>query len=290
MAEEQPQGNPKAVDDAVFGSEGEDFFNALDDNVNGAIQDESVTPPETQTSQDPVEQVTPERAGGSNAEVDWEQRYKDSSKEAQKMYSTLKDLKPFVPVLDAMKQDSGLVTHVRDYLQNGGAPAKTVTESLGLKDDFVFDQQDAVQNPDSDSGKVMNAHIDGIVKKRVGELARAEQARAQAMQAKAAKSNELEAFRKKKGMSKEQFRGFLNKAQSRKLSLEDIDYLINKEQATTNTANSTKQDMLKQMKNVRNMPASASGANSQSDGEGTSEDKVFDKLLGMDASIDKLFG
>tara|TARA_Y100000310_G_scaffold187403_1_gene187443 strand:- start:67 stop:939 length:873 start_codon:yes stop_codon:yes gene_type:complete len=290
MAEEQPQGNPKAVDDAVFGSEGEDFFNALDDNVNGAIQDESVTPPETQTSQDPVEQVTPERAGGSNAEVDWEQRYKDSSKEAQKMYSTLKDLKPFVPVLDAMKQDSGLVTHVRDYLQNGGAPAKTVTESLGLKDDFVFDQQDAVQNPDSDSGKVMNAHIDGIVKKRVGELARAEQARAQAMQAKAAKSNELEAFRKKKGMSKEQFRGFLNKAQSRKLSLEDIDYLINKEQATTNTANSTKQDMLKQMKNVRNMPASASGANSQSDGEGSHEDKVFDKLLGMDTGIDKLFG
>jgi len=290
MAEEQPQGNPKAVDDAVFGSEGEDFFNALDDNVNGAIQDESVTPPETQTSQDPVEQVTPERAGGSNAEVDWEQRYKDSSKEAQKMYSTLKDLKPFVPVLDAMKQDSGLVTHVRDYLQNGGAPAKTVTESLGLKDDFVFDQQDAVQNPDSDSGKVMNAHIDGIVKKRVGELARAEQSRAQAMQVKTAKSNELEAFRKKKGMSKEQFKSFLDKAQSRKLSLEDIDYLINKEQATTNTANSTKQDMLKQMKNVRNMPTSASGANSQSDGEGTSEDKVFDKLLGMDASVDKLFG
>ena len=289
MAEEQPQGNPQAVDDAVFGSEGEDFFNALDDNVNGAIQDESVTPPETQTSQDPVQQVTPASAGGSNAEVDWEQRYKASSKEAQKMYSTLKDLKPFVPVLDAMKQDSGLVTHVRDYLQNGGAPAKTVTESLGLKDDFVFDQQDAVQNPDSDSGKVMNAHLDGIVRKRVGELARAEQSRAQAMQTKVAKGNELEAFRKKKGMSKEQFKGFLNKAQSRKLSLDDIDYLMNKEQATTNTANSTKKDMLKQMKNVRNMPASASGANSQSD-EGTSEDKVFDKLLGMDTGIDKLFG
>ena len=289
MAEEQPQGNPEAVDNAVFGSEGEDFFNALDDNVNGAIQDESVTPTETQTSQDPAEQVTPERAGGSNAEVDWEQRYKDSSKEAQKMYSTLKDLKPFVPVLDAMKQDSGLVTHVRDYLQNGGAPAKTVTESLGLKDDFVFDQQEAGSNPDSDSGKVMNAHIDGIVKKRVGELARAEQSRAQAMQSKVAKGNELEAFRKKKGMSKDEFKNFLNKAQSRKLSLDDIDYLMNKEQAATNTANSTKKDMLKQMKNVRNMPASASGANSQSD-EGTSEDKVFDKLLGMDASVDKLFG
>ena len=289
MAEEQPQGNPQAVDDAVFGSEGEDFFNALDDNVNGAIQDESVTPPETQTSQDPAQQVTPESAGGSNAEVDWEQRYKASSKEAQKMYSTLKDLKPFVPVLDAMKQDSGLVTHVRDYLQNGGAPAKTVTESLGLKDDFVFDQQDAVQNPDSDSGKVMNAHLDGIVRKRVGELARAEQSRAQAMQSKVAKGNELEAFRKKKGMSKEQFKGFLNKAQSRKLSLDDIDYLMNKEQATTNTANSTKNDMLKQMKNVRSMPASASGANSQSS-ESTSEDKVFDKLLGMDTGIDKLFG
>ena len=91
-------------------------------------------------------------------------------------------------------------------------------------------------------------------------------------------------------MNKEQFKAFLGKAQQRKLSLDDIDYLMNKETATKNTANSTKKDMLNQMKNVRNMPTSASGANSQSDGEGTSEDKVFDKLLGMDTGIDKLFG
>ena len=39
MSEENVQGNPKEVDDAVFGSEGDDFFTALENDVNSAIQD-----------------------------------------------------------------------------------------------------------------------------------------------------------------------------------------------------------------------------------------------------------
>ena len=43
------------------------------------------------------------------------------------------------------------------------------------------------------------------------------------------------------------------------------------------------------MKNVRNMPTSASGANSQ--GESKSEDRgVFESILGQDNSVDNLFG
>ena len=43
------------------------------------------------------------------------------------------------------------------------------------------------------------------------------------------------------------------------------------------------------MKNVRNMPTSASGANSQ--GEKVSEDgNVFKSILGFDSSVDNLFG
>ena len=49
MNEETAQGNPNSVQDAVLGSGGNDFFEALENDVNGAIQDETqhseVTPP-----------------------------------------------------------------------------------------------------------------------------------------------------------------------------------------------------------------------------------------------------
>ena len=47
--------------------------------------------------------------------------------------------------------------------------------------------------------------------------------------------------------------------------------------------------MANQMKNVRNIPTSASGANSQGSG-GNHDDNLFDALLGSDGDLDNLFG
>jgi len=282
------QGNPENVDNAIFGSD-DGFFEALDDKVNGAIQDEASLDSVATHPQQADPQVATQRVEGSNKDVDWEKRYKDSTREAQRLASEAKDLQPFVPVLEAMKKDSGLVEHVKDYLVNGGAPAKTVTQELGLGEDFVFDSQEAMKDPDSDSGKVMSAHIDGIVRQRVGQLAQSEQAKAGKARQAREQITKLEAFRKEKGMSNEDFKAFLGKARQHKVSLEDVEFLLNREKAATNTANSTKQDMLKQMKNVRNIPTSASGANSQA-AEKSNKDNVFDEIMGLDGELDNLFG
>ena len=91
-------------------------------------------------------------------------------------------------------------------------------------------------------------------------------------------------------MSDEDFGNLVGKAKQHILTLEDIHYLVNRDQANQNVANSTKADMLNQMKNVRDIPATASGANSQSDGRTGFEDEVFDTLLGSDGNLDELFG
>ena len=165
---EETQGNPNEQ----FGSDG--FFDEMERQVNGAIIDndqpqvEETLPesgPETEThvqQEDPVEQ-----------QVDWEKRYKDSSREATKMrdeLGELSELKPFVPILQAMKNDGGLRDHVKGYLQNGGKPAQSIKDQLGLSEDFVFDQEEAFNSPDSDSAKLMNAHVDGLVQSRVKNL------------------------------------------------------------------------------------------------------------------------
>ena len=271
----------------------EDFFERMENAVNSGIQDNPNQPTEvTPPVNSGAKQVTHANLEGSNNAnaVDWEKRYKDSSKEAQRMASELKDLKPFVPVLNAMKNDSGLVQHVRGYFENGGAPAKSVQERLGIADDFVYDQQEALENPNSDSAKVFNAHIDSMVNQRVKSVLTQEKRNAARVNAQIRQKQMEEEFKAKHNMSEEDFGELVEQAKTRALTLDDIHYLLNRDQANANVADATKKDMLNQMKSVRDIPASASGANSQGDGRPSFEDEVFETLLGADGDIDNLFG
>ena len=57
------------------------------------------------------------------------------------MFGELQQLKPFVPILEAMKKDNNLVDYVKDYLMKGGAQAPTITQNLGVEENFEFDVQ-----------------------------------------------------------------------------------------------------------------------------------------------------
>ena len=284
------------VDAPTTDSLNDSFFEDLEQSVNGAVaQDDK--PMATQSQPSGSETVThAQQDNGSNAGL-WEsddnpykKRYSDSSREAVKQRETYKDLEPFVPVLEAMKNDSGLVDHVRGYLQNGGAPTKTVQEQLGLDEDFIFDTNEAMTDPESDSAKVMAAQINGVVNKRVGQMVQAEKANSAKVQSEIQKRNELKEFQERKGMNDEQMKTFVEQAQNHVLTLEDVDYLINRDQVATNTANATRTEMANQMKNVRNIPTSASGANNQGDNRKSAEDSLFDSLVGSDGDLDNLFG
>ena len=293
MSDEQTQSNPAAAEDAVFGSKGDDYFAALENDVNGAIQDDIAVPEVTPSQDSGSDQVTRtvNEEGSRNVEqVDWEQRYKDSTREAQRLHGEMSDLKPFIPVLDAMKNDSGLVDHVRTYLTNGGKPSATIQDQLGLGEDFVFDAGEAMSDGDSDSAKLMNAHVDPMVQSRVGQMIGAEKQRAAKTQSEINRKQEETVFRGKHNMTDQEYEGFVSAAKEHVLTLEDIHYLLNKDKTAANTANSTKKDMLSQMKNVRNIPTSLSGANSQGSKEQSVEDNIFDSLKGVDGDLDNLFG
>ena len=292
MTEETTQGNPEAVQDTVFGSQGSDFFEALENDVNGAIQDETQNSEVTQTQQSGPEQATrtvEEKGSNNETQVDWEQRYKDSTREAQRLHGEMSELKPFIPVLDAMKNDSGLVDHVRNYLTQGGKPSATIQDQLGLDEDFVFDASEAMSDQESDSAKLMNAHVDRMVQGRVGQMINAEKQRANQTQAELNRQKDEKAFRDKHNMTDQEYEGFVAAAKEHILTLEDVHYLLNKDKTAANTANSTKQDMLTQMKNVRNIPTSASGANSQGSKEERPDDIVFNALKDLDGDLDNLF-
>ena len=300
MAEEQ--GNPEIgmqadsfeAAEAQTDTGSSDFFDQLENEVNGGIIDNTEV---TQNQTSGSEQVTHVQhddgsdnvVQSSNDSTDWKKRYEDSSREAVRLADQYREVEPFVPVLQAMKNDSGLVDHVRDYLVNGGKPAKSIQEKLELDEDFVFDQQEAMTDPDSDSAKLMNAHVDRLVQGRVGQMIQAEKQRSQQVQQANARVTEEQSFREKNSMSDKDFETFKAKAQEHVMTLDDVNYLLNRNQNNDNVANSVKKDMLNQMKNVRNMPTSASGANNQDPGRSES-DEVFDAIKGLDEGVDNLFG
>ena len=125
MAEEQ--GNPEIgmqadsfeAAEAQSDTGSSDLFDQLENEVNGGIIDNTEV---TQNQTSGSEQVTHVQHDdgsdnvkqSSNDSTDWKKRYEDSSREAVRLSEQYKDVEPFVPVLQAMKNDSGLVDHVRN--------------------------------------------------------------------------------------------------------------------------------------------------------------------------------
>ena len=286
------EGNPVEVDinqEDTGSSDG--FFEALEKDVNGVIADDTEA---TQQSIGPAQVTQSQNVGSNNVTAqegssNWEKRYKDSSREAVKWRDAYKEVEAFVPILDTMKKDSGLVEHVRDYLVNGGSPSKTIQEQIGLDEDFIFDQQEAMTDPNYDSAKLMNAQVDRVVQARVGQILHNEKQTAVKINAEKNRQQMENDFQSKKGMTDEQFNNFKERAQKHILTLEDVDYLLNRDQANANVVQHTKTDMLNQMKNVRNIPTTASGANSRAQ-DIDPNNAVFDTIMGTDGDLDNLFG
>jgi len=265
--------------------------------VNGAIQEDnkSVSSPETKATSTQSPKVNEQQTQVSQSSQDLnilKKRYSDSSREAQKLRAQLNELKPFVPVLDAMKNDNGLIEHVRDYFDSGGNTPKNIKEQLKLSEDFVFDTDEMINKPDSDSAKVFNSMVDNIVKQRTNQVM-AEQDRVNSEEeAKDYLRQQAQDFQHRHNMTNDEFNKFISTAQSRfeqkGMTFDDMYAIMNQGVVNQNVANSTKESMLNQMRNVRDIPVSQSSANSQPEKK-SDNDNVFDAIAGLDNGLDSMF-
>ena len=292
---EQINGNPN---EDMFGSV-DSFFDNLEDDVNSIISEGDKVEEQATPTTDPVietqSQESVSQPSEENHNIDWKKRYSDSTREAQRMQAELNELKPYVPVLDAMKKDSGLVEHVRGYFHDGGNVPKNIKEQLKLGEDFMFDTDDMMNSPDSDSRKVFDSMVDNIVQKRASQILNNErQASAQAQWKEGVKKEALE-FQSRHNMDNDEFKAFIDTAQKKfnnqgRLTFEDMYLLINRNSVNANVANATKEDMLAQMKNVRDIPTSQGGTNNAGDSKPSADDSVFDALRDVDGNLDNMFG
>ena len=266
------------VQDAVMSSSS-DFFESLDREVNGGILDEQQQPTSVKsdnTQSSPNVEVQPQ----DNNEV-LQKRYSDSSREAKRLNGKLKEIEPYMPILDAMREDPNLISHVRNYFEGGGQAPQSMNQQLNLDEDFVFDPDEAFQKPDSDSAKVMGATIDGIVQRRLNNTLQAQKSE----NAKMAKETQ---FKQKMNMSDEEWSEFTDFAKSKSLELEDIYYLMNRKNRDSQIADSTRQEIHDKMREVQSQPNTLATQGSVSV-EKSTDDNVFDTILGTDSELEKAF-
>jgi len=268
------------VQDAVINGSG-DFFETLDRQVNGGILDEpkqstSVQSGNTQSS--PNVDVQAE----NQQDVDvLQKRYSDSSREAKRLNGKLRELEPYMPILDAMREDPNLISHVRNYFEGGGQAPQSMNQQLNLDEDFVFDAEEAFAQPDSDSAKVMGATIDGIVQRRLSNVLKNQQAE----NAKMARETQ---FKERMNMNDEQWKEFTEFAKSKSLELEDIYYLMNRKNRDAEIADTTRQQIQDKMKAVQGQPSTLATQGSVAV-EKSQDDSVFDSILGSGNELEKAF-
>ena len=274
-------------------SSGDDFFEALDTQVNSGILD---MPLQEQTTSDYndeqagdeylKQQASDQSPVEGQKPVDIENlqtRYSDSSREAKKLNSKLKEIEPYMPILDAMREDPNLVQHVRNYFEGGGQAPVSMKEKLALPEEFVFDPDEAMSNPESDSARVLGATIDGVVQKRLNDTLSAQKAEN-------VRFSKESAFRQKHDMSNDEWTNFLSFAKDKTLELEDIHYLMNRQTREQNIAQNANQEVSSQMRRVQQKPQSLASAGSQPEPQVSPEDKVFDEILGFDSKLEEAFG
>ena len=264
-----------------------DFFESLDREVNGMILDDNevgeVTKEATQSKTDPNNNIQPD-----DHQHDWEKRYKDSSKEALKMKEQLSDLSNYAPIINRLKEDTGMVDAIKTYIDNGNKP-EDVKQALNLPEDFMFDLDQAVTDPNSMSAKALEHTISNVVDHRVNNKLQQDKDARREETLKERQAREAIDFKESRGISDNEYSEMMDWANEHKTSLEDIYFLKNRGKRDQKVATGAKEDVLKQMKSVRNIPQSVSNTNS-SKAEKRHDDQVFDALKEVDSGLDNLFG
>jgi len=86
-----------------------------------------------------------------------EKRLEDSGTEAKRLNSQLETLKPFIPMIEAMQKNPDFFQHVQNFGEK--SEPKSIQEELNLPEDFIFDSDEAMRDPESISAKVFNAQV-----------------------------------------------------------------------------------------------------------------------------------
>lgn len=252
------------------------FFGALENQVNGAVFDSPVEDNTNTETEEGREELTREQEVSPELKT-LEKRYKDSSREAKRLKEQLKEYEQYdnlIPVLRVMREDPNLLMQVRDYLETGSTP-QSVVNQLNLSEDFIFDGDEAIKDPKSDSAKVFNAMVDAAVTRR---LAVQNEENTRRTQAQSQEEKLIKDFQKEHKISDDDMEDFLDWAKTEQLTLEHLWYLKNRNRRDQEILKGSFEERQRQLERMKGTPATLASRNAESKSK-SEDDMVFDAIL-----------
>jgi len=199
-------------------------------------------------------------------EPDINQRYSESSREAKRLaienrqlQDKMKAIEPIMPLVMKLKESEPLRNIVKGYYSKGGAMPVDIKKQLNLPEDFVFDGNEAFDDPKSDSAKLLSSTIDMYAFSRTEQMRDEIRKETVEVKAKERRDAELAQFRTKNNIDDAKMDDMNHFMKTHPLTYDDINYLMARGSRERNVAQNAQLDVINQMKNVREMPTSLSG-------------------------------
>lgn len=192
-----------------------DYFDRLENEIDGGIFDEPTEHFDNKnldSEEDDSVDNTPQQYDDEVDDIAKElentkKRYESSSREAKRLNKRVQELEQFEPLIESLREHPELVDMVANYLENGG----NANQGLGLPEDFVFDMNEALSNPSSDSAKA----LDFIVDKKL-------QAKNKDAESKSEFNRQIEQLKQTANASDEDVEDLIDWAKGYKLTLNDL--------------------------------------------------------------------
>lgn len=198
-----------------------------------------------------------------------QKQYTDSSTEAQRLNQEVNTLKPLVPILERARTNPEHVAKILSAL-NEETPV-SIRERLGLDDEFEFDANSAVMDPSSDSGKVFYETINSVIRAQVGSALEKQNDVLQ-------RQLEEERFKSKHKMSDKEWEEYKEFANQKRLELDDILYLKNREKIEETISRKAAEETLNKLKQNRGRSISLAAIGGQESGP-DDDISIFNKVF-----------
>jgi len=160
---------------------------------------------------------------------------------------------------------SGKEKKVKEYLETGGKPSQIAPQ---VSEDFIFDPDEAIRDPKSESAEVFSSVVRNIVKEEAIGIKKESDQKYQEIQkqrdydqTQAAQRAQAEEWYKSKGMSKDQFVNMMDKAETINFDYDLINELVNRPAPAPN-AEGQRQRIQQQMERAGSIPESPAATNS----------------------------
>jgi len=202
-----------------------------------------------------------------------------SSAEAKRLSAQINeigDMKDYAPIIDLLKKDEGAVAAITNYVNSSQSVQDSVKAELGLSEDFEYDQQEAINDPNSDSAKVMNRMMEKTAERIASEKVNVLTKQAEEEKRRDALMAQAKELQIKHKLDAEQLKEFISKIDTYQLTLEDMFMIINKDKIQENFVNNIVKEKLGSQTSANRSLGSSSG------GEKSVESKLMDAFVNSD--------